>query len=96
MPPLSCAQGDVSWMSQNWPSADARRVTAPARSASAATIADTQNARARSERIMRRIKPRARHTLIVTTLFANIVGNSRSGDTAGPCTTAPLVVYCDP
>ena len=28
MPPLSCAHGDVSWMSQNWPSADGRRVTA--------------------------------------------------------------------
>src|SRR5262245_1325162 len=28
MPPLSCPHGDVSWMSQNWPSAELRRVTA--------------------------------------------------------------------
>ena len=28
MPPLSCDQAEVSWMSQNWPSADASRVTA--------------------------------------------------------------------
>src|SRR5262245_48358382 len=28
MPPLSCAHGDVSWMSPNWPSAEGRRVTA--------------------------------------------------------------------
>ncbi len=31
MPPLSCAHGEVSWMSQNWPSADGTRVTAPTR-----------------------------------------------------------------
>ena len=36
MPPLSCAQGLVSWISQNWPSADGTRVTAPTPAATAA------------------------------------------------------------
>ncbi len=40
MPPLSCAHGLVSWMSQNWPSADGTRVTASSRAiAIAAAIA---------------------------------------------------------
>ena len=46
MPPLSCDQGEVSWMSQNWPSAEASRVTAPMRSASIATNAAAMQARA--------------------------------------------------
>src|SRR5262245_51931953 len=42
MPPLSCPHADVSCTSQNWPSAEARCVTAPTRGVSvaiAATIA---------------------------------------------------------
>src|SRR6266545_4516255 len=39
MPPLSCAHVDVSWMSQNWPSAEGKRVTACA--VPPATIANT-------------------------------------------------------
>src|ERR1044072_641350 len=37
MPPLSCPHGDVSWMSQNWPSAELTRVTAAVRRVVAAT-----------------------------------------------------------
>src|SRR5947209_20322273 len=99
MPPLSCDHGDVSWMSQYWPSADGRRVTAPRRRATAATIAAAHVARARSEDVMRRIRPRARpQTLIVTTLLtaSNVVGNWRNGDEAGPTTSAPLVVNVEP
>jgi hypothetical protein len=38
----------------------------------------------------------ARHTLIVTTVLSNVVGNCRSADEAGPSTTAPLVLNSDP
>ncbi len=46
MPPLSCAHVDVSWMSQNWPSADGTRVTAPMPIADTQAIAAEQTSRA--------------------------------------------------
>jgi hypothetical protein len=33
---------------------------------------------------------------MVTTLFAKVVGNWRSGDEAGPMATAPVVVNSEP
>src|SRR5262245_16730417 len=45
MPPLSCAQSDVSWMSQYCPSEDGRRVTAPAVIAAAAANANDNTTR---------------------------------------------------
>ena len=47
MPPLSCAHGDVSWMSQNWPSAEGSGVTAAA-GASASTAPTATRAKRRS------------------------------------------------
>ena len=40
--------------------------------------------------------PSRLHTLIVTTLPANVDGNCRSADKAGPFTTDPLVLNSDP
>jgi hypothetical protein len=41
-------------------------------------------------------RDRGRYRLIVRTLFAKLVRNCASARVAGPFTTAPLVVYCDP
>ena len=75
MPPLSCAHGLVSWMSQNCPSADGTRVTAPRL---AIAIAATTAARRPARRIRIREYYRLRVSLVraVNIYVALLIGYS--------------------